>query len=149
MIDARYSALMRDDNLPLTAEEIAAGWHFCAEWDGLLIGPGMFEYEQCCPHRACTNGSGGCFTAGACLMDCQSMPTARCQTDRETGQMVVKAVGESVTLRLDHNRSVTAWRHDQGGYMFELCTGGKVTPIALSKEAFMAMIDTAARVDLQ
>ena len=37
---------MRDDDLPLTAEEIAQGWHFCPEWDELLIGPGMSELED-------------------------------------------------------------------------------------------------------
>jgi hypothetical protein len=31
----------------LTSEEIAEGWHFCREWDGLLIGPGMPEMEAC------------------------------------------------------------------------------------------------------
>ena len=32
----------------LTQEEIAEGWHFCYDWDGLLIGPGMREYEEHC-----------------------------------------------------------------------------------------------------
>lgn len=31
----------------LTSAEISAGWHFCAEWDGLLVGPGMEELEHC------------------------------------------------------------------------------------------------------
>lgn len=31
----------------LTESEIQAGWHFCNEWDGLLVGPGMIEQEAC------------------------------------------------------------------------------------------------------
>jgi hypothetical protein len=42
----RWAALMADDALTLTPEEIALGWHFCVEFDGLLIGPGW-------PERAC------------------------------------------------------------------------------------------------
>jgi len=26
--------------------------HFCDDWDGLLIGPGDPEFEECCSHRA-------------------------------------------------------------------------------------------------
>jgi len=47
--DARYADLMKDDEMKLTQEEISAGWHFCPEWDGLLIGPGMDEFDYCCP----------------------------------------------------------------------------------------------------
>lgn len=43
----RYALLMRDDNEQLTAREIAAGWHFCHEFDGLLVGPGMMEMTVC------------------------------------------------------------------------------------------------------
>ena len=34
----------------LTKEEIEAGWHYCHEWDGLLVGPGMEEMECCTCH---------------------------------------------------------------------------------------------------
>jgi len=47
--DSRYAALMADEETKLTQEEISCGWHFCPEWDGLLIGPGMDEFAQCCP----------------------------------------------------------------------------------------------------
>jgi hypothetical protein len=47
MTDLRWSDLMNDDGLPLTSEEIAEGWHFCYDWDGLLVGPGMKEMECC------------------------------------------------------------------------------------------------------
>ncbi len=36
MTNERWRALMSDDSLELTADEIAAGWHFCCEMDGLL-----------------------------------------------------------------------------------------------------------------
>lgn len=43
----RWTALMKDDEMNLTADEIKSGWHFCWDWDGLLIGPGMMEMECC------------------------------------------------------------------------------------------------------
>lgn len=45
MTQERYGQLMLNDDLPLTEEEIKLGWHFCWEWDGLLIGPGTEEFE--------------------------------------------------------------------------------------------------------
>jgi hypothetical protein len=44
----RYMWLISHEEGSLTDEEIAAGWHFCYDWDGLLIGPGMWEFEECC-----------------------------------------------------------------------------------------------------
>lgn len=35
----------------LSQEEMSKGWHFCYEWDFMLIGPGMWEYDFGCPHR--------------------------------------------------------------------------------------------------
>lgn len=32
----------------LTQSEIDEGWHFCIEWDFMLIGPGMPEYDITC-----------------------------------------------------------------------------------------------------
>ena len=46
--DARFAALMKDDALSLTQEEIATGWHFCPEFDGLLIGPETPELDDVC-----------------------------------------------------------------------------------------------------
>ena len=48
----RYDELMKsemedDEVLSLTPDEIAKGWHFCWDWDGLLVGPGMKEQESC------------------------------------------------------------------------------------------------------
>lgn len=47
MNSERYDALMKDESLSLTDVELAQGWHFCREWDGLLIGPGMEEMAGC------------------------------------------------------------------------------------------------------
>lgn len=47
MTEDRHAALMADDDLPLTSEKLAEGWHFCPDWDGLLVGPGMKETESC------------------------------------------------------------------------------------------------------
>jgi hypothetical protein len=43
----RYNELMRNEDLKLSKSEIKDGWHFCYEWDELLIGPGMGEMEYC------------------------------------------------------------------------------------------------------
>jgi hypothetical protein len=52
MTDERWHFLMSDAAWervePLTPDEIAEGWHFCWDWDGLLIGPGMGEMQSCC-----------------------------------------------------------------------------------------------------
>ena len=37
MTKARWEKLMDDDNAQLTTDEIAEGWHFCREFDGLLV----------------------------------------------------------------------------------------------------------------
>lgn len=48
MTDDRWQSLMDETAIaPLTGAEFAAGWHFCAEWDSLLIGPGMAEMAYC------------------------------------------------------------------------------------------------------
>lgn len=50
MTNARWSKLMAYEAEELDPLEIAQGWHFCPEWDGLLIGPGMAELDSCpCP----------------------------------------------------------------------------------------------------
>lgn len=36
------------DNEGLTDEEIKAGWHFCPEWDYLLVGPETADTWECC-----------------------------------------------------------------------------------------------------
>jgi hypothetical protein len=44
----RWRELMNNPDLELTPEERAKGWHFCPEWDDLLLGPGMeAELEAC------------------------------------------------------------------------------------------------------
>lgn len=47
MSPERYEAVMADIKAGLSEEEIATGWHFSIEWDGLLIGPGMDECNYC------------------------------------------------------------------------------------------------------
>ena len=53
MTPERYHLLSESDDPEdcLTEEEIAAGWHYCYEFDGLLVGPGMDELE-CCQCRS-------------------------------------------------------------------------------------------------
>ena len=43
----RWIELMANDDLQLTPEEVAGGWHWCNDFDGLLVGPGMGERENC------------------------------------------------------------------------------------------------------
>lgn len=49
MTNDRYLELERTGG-PLTAEEARLGWHWCCDWDFLLIGPEMPELDSCgCP----------------------------------------------------------------------------------------------------
>lgn len=50
MSDERYFALCESDTKELTEEEIAAGWHFCWDFDGALIHPDWEEAESCHCH---------------------------------------------------------------------------------------------------
>jgi len=43
----RYKDLMTNFDLNITDEEFKAGWHFCWEWDGLLIHKTWPETECC------------------------------------------------------------------------------------------------------
>jgi len=55
MTEERYKALVdsncfgedRPEQLRLTDTEIAEGWHWCPDWDYLLVGPGCAE-KDCC-----------------------------------------------------------------------------------------------------
>lgn len=47
MLPERWTELMYNGDLRLTEKEIAEGWHFCPDWDSLLIGPGMIEMDYC------------------------------------------------------------------------------------------------------
>ena len=44
---ARWETLMKSDDENLTQEEFEHGWHWCPDWDGLLVGPGMGELMGC------------------------------------------------------------------------------------------------------
>lgn len=47
MTGTRYKELRNNLDLRLTQEEIDEGWHFCADWDGLLIHKDHPESESC------------------------------------------------------------------------------------------------------
>lgn len=47
MTPERYNALMDNEDLELTEDEMLEGWHFCMDWDFLLVGPGMEETQSC------------------------------------------------------------------------------------------------------
>jgi hypothetical protein len=47
MTSKRHKELMANQDLCLTPEEIAEGWHFCWDWDGLLIHKDDREAEIC------------------------------------------------------------------------------------------------------
>jgi hypothetical protein len=49
----RYNFLMENWDEKLTPEEFAAGWHWCLEWDGMLVGTDSIEALVCsCNHPA-------------------------------------------------------------------------------------------------
>ncbi len=47
MTNERYKRLMVDGEDELTRDEIYSGWHWCHEFDGLLVGPQMGEFKFC------------------------------------------------------------------------------------------------------
>ncbi len=51
MTQARFDFLMQpfegDESVMLTAKELANGWHWCDEWDGLLIHTDDIEFHHC------------------------------------------------------------------------------------------------------
>ena len=47
MDNKRWCELERDGNARLTQEELAQGWHFCPDWDFMVVGPGMDAIESC------------------------------------------------------------------------------------------------------
>lgn len=47
MTNERWKKLMNDPFLFLTYEEKSNGYHFCPDWDWMLIGNGMEEKESC------------------------------------------------------------------------------------------------------
>lgn len=47
MTDERWLQLVISNTEQLTQEELDEGWHFCCDWDGLLVGPGMGERRAC------------------------------------------------------------------------------------------------------
>lgn len=46
----RYDFLMDEEGpcVHLNEREIKDGWHFCDDWDGLLIHPDSDEFRHCC-----------------------------------------------------------------------------------------------------
>lgn len=47
MTQERWIALNKSGDVP-TLDEVFAGWHYCPDWDFLLVGPGMKELHACC-----------------------------------------------------------------------------------------------------
>lgn len=43
----RYWELESDWSVRFTEEECAEGWHWCDDWDGLLVHPSMSEAASC------------------------------------------------------------------------------------------------------
>jgi len=48
MSEVRLNQLERDKNATLTGEELQQGYHFCPDWDFILIGPNSPEKDGCC-----------------------------------------------------------------------------------------------------
>lgn len=47
MTGERYKFLFQNIKEKVTPEENAMGWHFCDEFDGLLVGPQTHEWKYC------------------------------------------------------------------------------------------------------
>lgn len=48
MDSTRMAILELDPNAQLTEEEVAEGWHFCPDWDFMLVGNDTPEKDGCC-----------------------------------------------------------------------------------------------------
>lgn len=48
-----WAHLMADQEATLTEQEMSEGWHWCNEFDGLLVGPGMMEKKFCSVGAGC------------------------------------------------------------------------------------------------
>lgn len=55
MTNERWYELESSPEPLLTKEEIDGGWHWCPDWDGMLVGPGMGELDHC----LCSETDGG------------------------------------------------------------------------------------------
>lgn len=47
MTPLRKAELERNPDAKLTAQELAQGWHFCMDWDGMVVHPDEPEGESC------------------------------------------------------------------------------------------------------
>lgn len=43
----RYKYLVTSKEGVITLDELQHGWHFCFDWDGMLIHPNDPEFEYC------------------------------------------------------------------------------------------------------
>ncbi len=57
MTEVRWKSLMEDDKIMLTPAEASNGWHFCHEWDGLLVQAGTKEAIGCTCYATTGNKS--------------------------------------------------------------------------------------------
>lgn len=58
MTPERYNELMdalfnNDNEVELTEAELAQGWHWCYDFDGLLVGPDTGEAQYCTCNPLC------------------------------------------------------------------------------------------------
>lgn len=44
MTEKQWRDLQNDPQGTISQEDLARGWHWCWEWDGLLVGPSMPEW---------------------------------------------------------------------------------------------------------
>jgi hypothetical protein len=51
-MDAKRYWMVNGEWSKLTQEELREGWHYCAEWDQMLVGPTMPEWEACLCFKA-------------------------------------------------------------------------------------------------
>ena len=49
----RQKMLDMDPNAKLTQEEMDEGWHWCYDWDQMLVGPGTVEADFCTCNDIC------------------------------------------------------------------------------------------------
>lgn len=90
MYNCRYQELMNNES-SLHPEELRDGWHFCPEWDGLLISPESPEAAACtCLGEYCyeTLKFGGDFLALSDEMAIETKPDEAIIVYRDENELV-------------------------------------------------------------
>jgi hypothetical protein len=111
MENARYIELTNNLELKLSNEEVDLGWHFCNEWDGLLIHKTWPEHECCIctfieeppqKNRKLISGIGSLFIGDAFVFAEEAKITSVCFTETMAQEFEFKYYDTEFTGNIIH-----------------------------------------------